>query len=140
LWIADKQGFLKDEGITVAFHDGQRKIKSRRSSSRARLGEHPRAGDGVRRSERIAAHRGRQRRPLAPFFDHGAADKDARAIARSELRRDFADEGTTHVIPQIAKAAGLTSADYTMTAVGSAPTRWKLLKRERLTLGYSRFR
>ena len=48
-------------------------------------------------------------------------------------------EGSTYVVQDIAKAIGLTPADYTMTAVGGAPTRWKLLQAGKIDVGLQPF-
>src|SRR5258705_2028892 len=44
-------------------------------------------------------------------------------------------EGTTHIVQDIAKAIGLTPADYKMTVVGGSPTRWRLLKEGKIDVG-----
>jgi ABC-type nitrate/sulfonate/bicarbonate transport system substrate-binding protein len=48
-------------------------------------------------------------------------------------------EGSTYVVQDIAKAIGLTPADYKMTAVGGAPTRWRLLKEGKIDAGLQPF-
>jgi ABC-type nitrate/sulfonate/bicarbonate transport system substrate-binding protein len=48
-------------------------------------------------------------------------------------------EGSTYVVQDIAKAIGLTPADYKMTAVGGAPTRWKLLQAGKIDVGLQPF-
>src|SRR5262249_18240821 len=44
-------------------------------------------------------------------------------------------EGTTHIVQDIAKAIGLTPADYRMTVVGGSPTRWRLLREGKIDVG-----
>jgi ABC-type nitrate/sulfonate/bicarbonate transport system substrate-binding protein len=44
-------------------------------------------------------------------------------------------EGTTHIVQDIAKAIGLTSADYKMTVVGGSPSRWRLLQEGKIDVG-----
>jgi ABC-type nitrate/sulfonate/bicarbonate transport system substrate-binding protein len=44
-------------------------------------------------------------------------------------------EGTTHIVQDIAKAIGLTPADYKMTVVGGSPTRWRLLREGKIDVG-----
>src|SRR5260370_42000239 len=46
-----------------------------------------------------------------------------------------AKEGTTYIVQDIAKALGLTPADYKITVVGGSPTRWKLLKEGKIDVG-----
>ena len=48
-------------------------------------------------------------------------------------------EGSTYVVQDIAKAIGLTPSDYRMTAVGGAPTRWRLLKEGKIDAGLQPF-
>ncbi|MDB5408064.1 MAG: transporter substrate-binding protein [Rhodospirillales bacterium] len=48
-------------------------------------------------------------------------------------------EGTTFLLGDIAKAAGLQPADFTVTAVGGAPTRWKLLQAGKIDAGLQPF-
>jgi ABC-type nitrate/sulfonate/bicarbonate transport system substrate-binding protein len=44
-------------------------------------------------------------------------------------------EGTTYIVQDIAKAAGLTPADYKISVVGGSPMRWKLLQEGKIDVG-----
>lgn len=44
-------------------------------------------------------------------------------------------EGTTYIVQDIAKAIGLTPADYKMTVVGGSPARFRLLKEGKIDVG-----
>jgi ABC-type nitrate/sulfonate/bicarbonate transport system substrate-binding protein len=46
-----------------------------------------------------------------------------------------AKEGTTYIVQDIAKAAGLTPDEYKISVVGGSPTRWKLLKEGKIDVG-----
>ena len=48
-------------------------------------------------------------------------------------------EGTTYVVPSITRAAGLEPGDYTVSAVGGAPARWKLLQEGKIDVGLQPF-
>ncbi len=48
-------------------------------------------------------------------------------------------EGTTHLVPEIARSAGLGPSDYTVKAVGGAPTRWRLLQSGQIDAGLQPF-
>jgi ABC-type nitrate/sulfonate/bicarbonate transport system substrate-binding protein len=140
LWIADKQGFLKDEGLTVAFHDGatQDQVAAQLKSGALGvniLGPETAFADPSGALRVIAGNAGK----LPHFLITQPRIKTLAQLRGANFGVISADEGTTHVIPQIAKAAGLTAADYTMTAVGSAPTRWKLLKAGTIDAGLQPF-
>jgi ABC-type nitrate/sulfonate/bicarbonate transport system substrate-binding protein len=140
LWIADKQGFLKDEGITIAFHDGatQDQVAAQLKSGALGvniLGPETAYADPGGTLRVVAGNAGR----LPHFLITVPRIKTLAQLRGANFGVISADEGTTHVIPQIAKAAGLTSADYTMTAVGSAPTRWKLLQAGKIDAGLQPF-
>ena len=48
-------------------------------------------------------------------------------------------EGTTHLVPEVARRAGLSPGDYTVKAVGGAPTRWRLLQAGQIDAGLQPF-
>jgi ABC-type nitrate/sulfonate/bicarbonate transport system substrate-binding protein len=48
-------------------------------------------------------------------------------------------EGSTYVVQDIMKSLGFTPADYKMTPVGGAPTRWRLLKEGKIDAGLQPF-
>ena len=140
LWIADKEGFLKDEGLTVAFHDGatQDQVAAQLKSGALGvniLGPETAFADPSGSLRVVAGNAGK----LPHFLITVPRIKTLAQLRGANFGVISADEGTTHVIPQIAKAAGLTASDYTMTAVGSAPTRWKLLKAGTIDAGLQPF-
>jgi ABC-type nitrate/sulfonate/bicarbonate transport system substrate-binding protein len=140
LWIADKEGFLKDEGLTVSFHDGatQDQVAAQLKSGALGvniLGPETTFADPSGALRVVAGNAGK----LPHFLITVPRIKTLAQLRGANFGVISADEGTTHVIPQIAKAAGLTAADYTMTAVGSAPTRWKLLKAGTIDAGLQPF-
>jgi len=140
LWIADKEGFLKDEGLTVSFHDGatQDQVAAQLKSGALGvniLGPETAYADASGALRVVAGNAGK----LPHFLITVPRIKTLAQLRGANFGVISADEGTTHVIPQIAKAAGLTAADYTMTAVGSAPTRWKLLKAGTIDAGLQPF-
>lgn len=140
LWIADKQGFLKEEGITINFHDGAAqddvaaKLKSGELGINV-LGPETAFGDPSGTLRVVAGNAGR----LPHFIITQAKIKTLAQLRGANFGVISANEGTTHIIPEIAKAAGLTAADYTMTPVGGAPTRWKMLKAGTIDAGLQPF-
>ena len=49
------------------------------------------------------------------------------------------NEGTTHLVRQLATSAGLQPGDYEIAPVGGAPTRWKLLQEGKIDAGLQPF-
>ncbi len=140
LWIADKEGFLNDEGLTVTFHDGetQDQVAAQLKSGALGiniLGPETAFADPSGALRVVAGNAGK----LPHFLITVPRIKTLAQLRGANFGVISADEGTTHVIPTIAKAAGLSAADYTMTAVGSAPTRWKLLKAGTIDAGLQPF-
>jgi len=140
LWIADKEGFLKDEGLAVSFHDGatQDQVAAQLKSGALGvniLGPETAFADPSGALRVVAGNAGK----LPHFLITVPRIKTLAQLRGANFGVSSADEGTTHVIPQIAKAAGLTAADYTMTPAGSAPTRWKLLKAGTIDAGLQPF-
>jgi len=50
-----------------------------------------------------------------------------------------AHDGTTFLLGDIARAAGLAPGDFQVMAVGGAPTRWKLLREDKIDVGLQPF-
>jgi ABC-type nitrate/sulfonate/bicarbonate transport system substrate-binding protein len=138
LWVAMHQGFLKDEGldVEVTFFDN-----AGRTDEMLRTGEM----QFVLRSPEAAmmdAYRGGSLRIIAG----GVSKLPHFVIAQPWIKTldqlrgaNFgvlsAKEGTTYIVQDIAKAAGLTPADYKISVVGGSPTRWKLLKEGKIDVG-----
>ena len=140
VWIADQHGFFADEGLTLAFHDGatQDQVAARLKSGDLGIniiGPETAFADPTGSLRVVAGNAGR----LPHFIIAQPRIKTLAQLRGANFGVISADEGTTHVIPEIAKAAGLGPADYTLTPVGSAPTRWKLLKAGTIDAGLQPF-
>jgi NitT/TauT family transport system substrate-binding protein len=138
LWVAMHRGFLTDEGldVQVTFFDN-----AGRTDDMLRTGEM----QFVLRSPEAAmmdAYRGGTLRVIAG----GVSKLPHFIIAQPWIKTldqlrgaNFGvlaeKEGTTYIVQDIAKAAGLTPADYKITVVGGSPTRWKLLKEGKIDVG-----
>jgi ABC-type nitrate/sulfonate/bicarbonate transport system substrate-binding protein len=140
VWIAAQQGFFKDEGITIDFHDGatQDQVAAKLKSGELGvniLGPETAFADPSGSLRVVGGNAGR----LPHFIIAQPRIKTLAQLRGANFGVISADEGTTHVIPEIAKAAGLTSADYTLTPVGGAPARWKMLKAGTIDAGLQPF-
>ena len=138
LWVAMHRGFLTDQGldVQVTFFDN-----AGRTDEMLRTGEM----QLVLRSPEAAmmdAYRGGSLRVIAggvsklPHF----VIAQPRIKALADLRgANFgvlaAKEGTTYIVQDIAKAAGLGPDDYKISVVGGSPTRWKLLQEGKIDVG-----
>jgi len=142
LWIAQRKGFMAAEGIDAASSilDSAEKINAALRSGDMQVAM------GTPEAVIIDAYRGGSLRLIAgntgklPHFiiarPHIKTLKDLRGANFGILSEK---EGSTYVVQDIAKAIGLTPADYTMTAVGGAPTRWKLLQAGKIDVGLQPF-
>jgi NitT/TauT family transport system substrate-binding protein len=140
VWIADQQGFFKDEGLTIAFHDGatQDDVAARLKSGALHInifGPETTYADPTGSLRVVAGNAGR----LPHFLITQPRIKTLAQLKGANFGVISADEGTTHVIPQIMKAAGLAPTDYTITPVGGAPARWKMLKAGTIDAGLQPF-
>jgi len=141
-WVAQQRGFLKAEGLetTSSILDNAEKINAALRSGAMQIAM------GTPEAVIIDAYRGGTLRLIAgntgklPHFiiarPHIKTLKDLRGANFGILSEK---EGSTYVVQDIAKAIGLTPADYTMTAVGGAPTRWKLLQAGKIDVGLQPF-
>jgi ABC-type nitrate/sulfonate/bicarbonate transport system substrate-binding protein len=138
LWCATHAGFMKEEGL---------QIELRNPDTSAEVNRMLRAGEVqlVLRSPEAAmidAYSGGSLRVIA-----GGISKLPHFIIANPRIKTLADlrganvgilaerEGTTHIVQDIAKAIGLTPADYKMTVVGGSPTRWRLLQEGKIDVG-----
>jgi ABC-type nitrate/sulfonate/bicarbonate transport system substrate-binding protein len=138
LWVAMHRGFLKDEGldVDVTFFDN-----AGRTDEMLRTGEM----QFVLRSPEAAimdAYRGGSLRVIAggvsklPHFIIAQPwIKTLDQLRGANFGVLAAKEGTTYIVQDIAKALGLTPADYKITVVGGSPTRWKLLREGKIDVG-----
>ena len=142
LWVAQHRGFMKEEGLetTSSILDSAEKINAALRSGQMQISM------GTPEAVIMDAYKGGTLRLIAgntrklPHF----------IIARPHIKT-FADlrganfgilsekEGSTYVVQDIAKKLGLTPADYRMTVVGGAPTRWKLLQAGKIDVGLQPF-
>jgi NitT/TauT family transport system substrate-binding protein len=138
LWVATRQGFMKDEGLDVQISilDDSDKVNELLRTGQVQL--------TLRTAEAamIDAYRGGTLRVIAggirrlPHFiitqPHIRTLEQLRGANFGILAEK---EGTTYVVQDIAKAIGLTPADYKMTVVGGSPTRARLLKEGKIDAG-----
>ena len=142
LWVAQRQGFMKDEGLDTTSHilDNAEKINAALRSGQMQIAM------GTPEAVVIDAYRGGTLRIIAgntgrlPHFIITKPEIKTLAQLRGANIGILSEkEGSTYVVQDIAKAIGLTPADYKMTAVGGAPTRWRLLKEGKIDAGLQPF-
>ncbi len=142
LWVAQRQGFMKDEGLDVTSHilDNAEKINAALRSGQMQIAM------GTPEAVVIDAYAGGTLRIIAgntgrlPHFIITKPEIKTLAQLRGANIGILSEkEGSTYVVQDIAKAIGLTPADYKMTAVGGAPTRWRLLKEGKIDAGLQPF-
>src|SRR6266700_2783621 len=138
LWVAMHKGFLKDEGldVQVTFFDN-----AGRTADMLRTGEM----QFVLRSPEAAimdAYRGGSLRVIAggvsrlPHFVIAQPRIKTLADLRGANFGVLAEkEGTTYIVQDIAKAAGLGPDDYKISVVGGSPTKKHLLKEGKIDVG-----
>jgi NitT/TauT family transport system substrate-binding protein len=141
-WVAQHRGFLKAEGLETTSNilDNAEKINAALRAGTMQIAM------GTPEAVIMDAYKGGSLRLIAgntgklPHFiiarPHIKTLKDLRGANFGILSEK---EGSTYVVQDIAKAIGLTTADYTMTAVGGAPTRWKLLQAGKIDVGLQPF-
>ena len=131
LWIAAAKGFLREQGIEAAIDvlDNAEKINAEVRSGAAQI--------AISSPEAliVSAYQGGGFRMLA-----SVAQKPPHYIVAKPTIKTLADlrgakfgvlsmnEGTTFLVDDLARAAGLKKGEYELAAVGGAPTRWKLLQ------------
>jgi NitT/TauT family transport system substrate-binding protein len=142
LWIAQNRGFMADEGIrtTSSILDNAEKINAALRSGEMQIAM------GTPEAVVIDAYNGGTLRIIAgntgklPHFIITKPEIKTLAQLRGANIGILSEkEGSTYVVQDIAKAIGLTPADYKMTAVGGAPTRWRLLKEGKIDAGLQPF-
>jgi NitT/TauT family transport system substrate-binding protein len=142
LWVAQRQGFMKDEGIEAKSHilDNAEKINAALRSGEMQIAM------GTPEAVIIDAYRGGTLRIIAgntgklPHFIITKPEiKTLEQLRGANIGVLSDKEGTTYVVQDIAKAIGLWPNDYKMTAVGGAPTRWRLLKEGKIDAGLQPF-
>ena len=131
LWIAAEKGFMREAGIETAIDvlDNAEKINAEVRSGAVQI--------AISSPEAliVSAYQGGGFRMLA-----SVAQKPPHYIVAKPAIKSLGDlrgakfgvlsmyEGTTFLVDDLAGAAGLKKGEYTIAAVGGAPTRWKLLQ------------
>lgn len=138
LWVAVRQGFMKDEGLDV---DIMILDKSKTVNDLLRSGQ---VQFTLRTSEAamIDAYHGGSLRVIAG----GISKLPHFIIAKPEIKTlqqlrgaNFGilaeKEGTTYIVQDIMKSLGFGPEDYKMTVVGGSPARQRLLKEGKIDAG-----
>lgn len=142
LWIAQRKGFMQDEGIETisSILDNAEKINAALRSGEMQIAM------GTPEAVVMDGYKGGTLRIIAgnagklPHFIITRPDiKTLEQLRGANFGILSEKEGTTYVVQDIAKAIGLTPTDYKMTAVGGAPTRWKLLREGKIDAGLQPF-
>src|SRR5262245_58895041 len=141
-WVAQHRGFLKAEGLetTSSILDNAEKINAALRAGAMQIAM------GTPEAVIMDGYKGGTLRIIAgntgklPHFiiarPHIRTLKDLRGANFGILSEK---EGSTYVVQDITKAIGLSPADYKMTTVGGAPTRWKLLQAGKIDVGLQPF-
>jgi ABC-type nitrate/sulfonate/bicarbonate transport system substrate-binding protein len=142
VWIADKKGFYRDEGIALKLEIIN---NSEQIAAQVRSGASHISIDGPEASM-LDSFGGGPHRVIA-----GNANKLPHFIIARPQYKTLADlkganigvlslhEGTAKFIPRILGTVGLKPGDYKITQVGGAPTRWKLLQEGKIDVGMQPF-
>jgi ABC-type nitrate/sulfonate/bicarbonate transport system substrate-binding protein len=142
LWVAQEKGFMRAEGIdaTSRILDNAEKINAQLRSGDVQLVM------GTPEVVMMDAYKGGSLRIIAgntsklPHFIITKPEIKTLAQLRGANIGILSEkEGTTYIVRDIAKAIGLKPEDYKMTAVGGAPTRWRLLKEGKIDAGLQPF-
>lgn len=142
LWVAEQKGFFKDEGIEAEWEiiNNAEKINEELRSGVAQI--------AISSIEALVsdAFKGGTFRIVA-----SVAQKPPHYIIAKPAIKSIADlrgarfgvlslhEGTTYLVQDLAKTIGLQPDEYIITAVGGAPTRWKLLQEGKIDVGLQPF-
>jgi NitT/TauT family transport system substrate-binding protein len=142
LWIAMHKGFMKAEGLeaTSSILDSAEKINAAIRSGEMHIAM------GTPEAVIVDAYRGGTLRIIAgntgklPHFIIAKPQiKTLQDLKGANFGILSDKEGSTYVVQDIMKALRFTPADYKMTAVGGAPTRWRLLKEGKIDAGLQPF-
>lgn len=142
LWVAQQKGFMRDEGIEAASRilDNAEIINAQLRSGQVQFVM------GTPEVVMMDAYQGGSLRIVAgntsklPHFIITRPEIKTLAQLRGANIGILSEkEGTTYIVRDIAKAIGLSPSDYRMTAVGGAPTRWRLLKEGKIDAGLQPF-
>ncbi len=142
VWLAERRGYFRDEGLdaTVEVFDSAERINAALRDGSIQI--------AVSTPESImtdALHGGRLRVVAGnagrlPHFIITRPEIGSIAELRGKTIGVLSsEEGTTHLVPQMALSAGLNPGDYTIKPVGGAPTRWRLLQSGQIDAGMQPF-
>jgi NitT/TauT family transport system substrate-binding protein len=143
LWMAESKGFLKDAGIDgkiEVFDNGEKINAALRDGSFQVSIASPEAivADAYNKNGTLRLVAGNAKR-LPHFIITKPAIKTLAQLKGATIGVLSFQEGTTFLLGDIAKAAGLQLSDFTVQAVGGAPTRWKLLQEGKIDAGLQPF-
>lgn len=142
-WVAERKGFLKQEGIDAAL---QIAANTEELSGQLRAGGYHFAISPPE-SVMVDAYKpgstvriiGGNARKLPHFIITRPEIKTLAQLRGAHFGVFSMEEGTTFLLPEIAKTAGFAAGDYKITPVGGAPTRWRLLKEGKIDVGLQPF-
>jgi len=142
LWVAEQKGFFKEEDIEAKWEivNNAEKINEELRSGAAQI--------AISSIEALVsdAFKGGKFRIVA-----SVAQKPPHYIIAKPAIKTVADlrgarfgvlslhEGTTYLVQDLANAIGLKPDEYVISAVGGAPTRWKLLQEGKIDVGLQPF-
>jgi ABC-type nitrate/sulfonate/bicarbonate transport system substrate-binding protein len=142
VWVAERNGYFKDEGLDLAFeiHDNAEKINAAMHAGAAQI--------AIASIEALVADafKGGRYRIIA-----SVAQKPPHFIIAQPRFKSVEDlrgahfgvlslhEGTTYFVQDLEKALGFDRGDIIIDAVGGAPTRWKLLREGKIDAGLQPF-
>lgn len=142
VWIAARKGYYRDAGldVTIEVYDNAEKINEDLRSGRVHIAV------STPESVVIDAYKGGTLRLIAGnaeklphFIITKPSMNSLKSLAGAKFGVLSMQEGTTYLVQEIAKAAGLKSSEYEIVAVGGAPTRWRLLKEGKIDAGLQPF-
>lgn len=142
LWAAVRAGYMRDEGIEAAIevYDNAEKINADLLSGHARI------SISTPESVIVDAYRGGRLRIIAAnaerlphFIIAKPGIKSFQDLRGANFGVLSMQEGTTYLVQELAKAVGLSPSEYKISAVGGAPTRWRLLKEGKIDAGLQPF-
>ena len=142
LWVGMRQGFMTAEGLetTSAILDNAEKINAALRSGEMNISM------GTPEAVIIDGYKGGtlrliagNTRKLPHFIITKPQIKTLQDLKGAHFGILSDKEGSTYVVQDIMKLLGFTPADYRMTAVGGAPTRWRLLKEGKIDAGLQPF-
>ncbi|EUC18756.1 ABC transporter substrate-binding protein [Paraburkholderia hospita] len=143
LWIAERQGYFRDQGVDVKVQLFSSADTSRDDLLAGKVQVSIAPPEAVLTSVyaangpfRIIAGNARK---LPHFIIARKGIKTLADLRGANFGVISMHEGTTYLVPKIAKAAGLGMHDYNVTAVGGAPTRQRLLLDGKLDVGLQPF-